>query len=454
VKYRIEADTLGEFKIPEDKYWGPQTQRSLQNFPIGRETIPDEVIEALAIIKKSAAIANRNLGQLENGLCSAICRAAEEIQEGKLASHFPLSVWQTGSGTQTNMNLNEVIANRCNELLAGPLVHPNDHVNRSQSSNDVFPSAIHVAAVKSIVTRLIPALRRIRNTFKQLETDNGHIIKIGRTHLQDATPITWGQEVSAWYRMMEKSESMIVSAVEQLKELAIGGTAVGTGLNAPAGFADTVVDEISQSLGIAFRSAENKFHALTSKDELVFVHGALKALAADLMKIANDVRWLASGPRAGIGEIKIPANEPGSSIMPGKVNPTQSEAVTMVVSQLFGNDVTIGFAASQGNFQLNVFMPVIAHNVMQSITLLADAITSFNDNCCIGIQANVGRMAENLENSLMLVTALNPYIGYDKAAAIAKHAYANNTTLRDAAVALGIMSGSEFDRIVKPENMV
>ena len=452
--YRIERDSFGELKVPMNKYWGAQTQRSLENFKIGNEKMPLEIIEAFAILKRAAAITNNKLGLLDDKITGTIVEVTQEILEGKLDGNFPLVVWQTGSGTQSNMNVNEVIANRANEILGEKLIHPNDHVNKSQSSNDTFPTAMHIAAIKSTQERLIPAMRGLNKTFVSLIEENKDIIKVGRTHLQDATPLTLGQEISGWHRMIEKSQDMIEKSLEELKELALGGTAVGTGLNAHPDFAVKVAEEIANITGIDFVTAKNKFHSLTSKDELVFAHGAIKALAANLMKIANDVRWLASGPRAGIGEITIPENEPGSSIMPGKVNPTQSEALTMVVCQVMANDVAVGFGASQGNFQLNVFMPVIIYNFLQSVRLLADSINSFNYNCAVGIKANKDKIKGYLDNSLMLVTALNPHIGYDNAAKIAKKADAEGTTLKEAALGLGLLTEEEFDRILRPENMI
>ncbi|NLC03267.1 MAG: class II fumarate hydratase [Tissierellia bacterium] len=454
MKFRIERDSFGELEVPIDKYWGAQTQRSFQNFKIGKEKMPLEIIRAFAILKKAAATTNNKLGLLDDKIATTIGTVADEILAGKLDENFPLAVWQTGSGTQSNMNVNEVIANRGNEILGEKLIHPNDHVNKSQSSNDTFPTAMHIAAIASLEENLIPALEGLKNTFNFLVDENKDIIKVGRTHLQDATPITLGQEISGWHRMLEKTEDMIKVSMEDLKELALGGTAVGTGLNAHPDFAVKVAEEISHITGVDYTTAKNKFHSLTSKDELVFVHGALKALAANLMKIANDIRWLASGPRAGIGEITIPENEPGSSIMPGKVNPTQSEALTMVVTQVMGNDATIGFGASQGNFQLNVFMPVIIYNFLQSVELLADGINSFNHNCAVGIKPNKEVIKDYLDNSLMLVTALNPHIGYDNAAKIAKKAEREGTTLKEAALSLELLTEEEFDRILKPEEMI
>jgi fumarate hydratase class II len=455
---RIEKDTLGEIRVPADRLWGAQTQRSLENFRIGTERMPLEVIRAFAILKKSAALANRRLGRLDPEKAEAIIRAAEEIMEGRWDNEFPLVVWQTGSGTQSNMNVNEVIARRANELLGAKgldlRVHPNDDVNRSQSSNDTFPTAMHIAAVAMTEDRVLPALERLKQTLAGKMEAFRDIIKTGRTHLQDATPLTLGQEISGWHGMLEKSGAMIAQSVQHLKELAIGGTAVGTGINAHPDFGKLAAEEISRMTGRTFVSAPNKFHALTSHDEIVYAHGALKALAADLMKIANDVRWLASGPRSGIGEIRIPANEPGSSIMPGKVNPTQSEAVTMVAVQVMGNDAAIGFAASQGNFELNVFKPVILHNFIQSARLLADAMDSFNVNCVAGIEANRETIRRNLQRSLMLVTALNPHIGYENAAKIAKLAHSRDLTLKEAALETGLLTEEEFDRWVRPEEMI
>jgi fumarate hydratase class II len=454
MKTRIEKDSMGEIAVPADKYWGAQTQRSLENFKIGEERMPTAVISAFAILKKAAAMANLRLGKLEEDRCGIISAVCDEIIEGSLWEHFPLVVWQTGSGTQSNMNVNEVIAGRGNELAGTRLLHPNDHVNMSQSSNDTFPTAMHIAAVLEIRSNLLPAIDRLADTFKRLEGENQGVIKIGRTHLQDATPITFSQEISGWRSMLEKTGNMIVQALRGLHELALGGTAVGTGLNAPEGFGQAVAAAVSELTGEKFVSAPNKFHSLTAKDELVYAHGALRALAADMMKIANDVRWLASGPRCGIGEIIIPENEPGSSIMPGKVNPTQCEAVTMVAVQVMANDVAVGMAASQGNFQLNVFMPVLIYNFLQSVRLLSESINSFNDHCATGIKANVRRMREYLHSSLMLVTALNPHIGYDNAARVAKKAYAENLSLKQAAVALGLLTEKQFDDAVRPENMV
>ncbi|WP_186671598.1 class II fumarate hydratase [Sporosarcina sp. BP05] len=456
--YRIEHDTFGEIKVPADKLWGAQTQRSKQNFKIGEERMPIGVIRAFAHLKKSAAIASHAHGALTEAKMKAISAAADEVVSGRLDDHFPLVVWQTGSGTQSNMNMNEVLARRGNQLLEEwgeeERLHPNDDVNKSQSSNDTFPTALHVAGVVAVQEQLVPAIGVLKDTLGKKSEEFMDIIKIGRTHLQDATPLTLGQEISGWHRMLEKTEKMIEGSVESMKELAIGGTAVGTGLNAPTGFGDRVAAEISTAVGIEFTSAINKFHSLTSYDEIVYVHGAIKALAADLMKIANDVRWLASGPRSGIGEITIPENEPGSSIMPGKVNPTQSEALTMVVAQVMGNDATIGFAASQGNFELNVFKPVIIFNFLQSVTLLSDAMISFNDNCAVGIEPNREEIDRKVQNSLMLVTALNPYIGYENAAKIAKTAHAEGTTLKEAALKSGLLTEEQFDEYVDPSKMI
>ena len=458
MEYRIEHDSMGEMQVPTDKYWGAQTQRSRQNFPIGvgAETMPWEIIHAFGILKKAAAQANRELlpQRMTEEKLRLISQACDEVIAGALNAHFPLVVWQTGSGTQSNMNANEVVAGRGNALAKKKLLHPNDDVNMSQSSNDTFPTAMHIAAVLAVEDRVLPAIDALAATFRRLEAQHEGIVKTGRTHLQDATPIQFSQEISGWRASLERDRELLALALEPLKELALGGTAVGTGLNAPAGFAELAAQKVCGLTGKQFKTAPNKFHALTSRDELVFAHGALKALAADLMKIANDVRWLASGPRDGLGEITIPENEPGSSIMPGKVNPTQCEAVTMVAVQVMGNDTAVGLAASQGNFELNVFMPVLAYNFLQSARLLAEAMLSFNANCAAGIRANTDKMKENLEKSLMLVTALNPIIGYENAAKIAKKAYKESKTLRQAAVELGLLSGEEFDRAVRPEAMV
>ena len=454
MEFRIEKDTMGEVKVPADKYWGAQTERSFENFKIGGEIMPREITHAFGILKKAAAIANYNLGKLPENKLKAISAACDEVISGKLNEHFPLVVWQTGSGTQSNMNANEVIANRGNEIAGEKLLHPNDDVNKSQSSNDTFPTAMHIAAVVAIEDKLFPAIDKLVETFKRLEKENEGIVKSGRTHLQDAVPVAFSQEISGWRVMVEKTKEQLGFALKGLKELALGGTAVGTGLNAPEGFDAEVAKQVGLLTGKDFVTAENKFHALTSKDEIVFAHGALKALAADMMKIANDVRWLASGPRLGLGEITIPANEPGSSIMPGKVNPTQCEAVTMVAVQVMGNDVAVGMAASQGNFELNVFMPVSAYNFLQSARLLAESIVSFNNNCAVGITANKDKMYNNLHNSLMLVTALNPYIGYENAAKTAKKAYNENISLKEACVSLGFLTAEKFDEVFHPEQMV
>ena len=454
MEYRIEKDSMGEMQVPADRYWAAQTQRSFQNFKIGGEKMPKEIIHAFGILKKGAAIANNHLGKLDDQKLDVICKAADEVIAGTLNDHFPLVVWQTGSGTQSNMNTNEVIANRGNEIAGEKLLHPNDHINMSQSSNDTFPTALHIAAATSIEDQLFPAIDKLIETFKRLEAENDDVVKSGRTHLQDAVPVKFSQEISGWRNMLEKSKKMLEAALPGLKELALGGTAVGTGLNAPKGFDVEVAKVISELTGKEFVTAENKFHALTSKDDITFAHGALKALAANLMKIANDVRWLASGPRCGLGEIFIPENEPGSSIMPGKVNPTRCESLTMVAVQVMGNDAAVGFAASQGNFELNVFMPVIAYNFLQSVRLLADGIISFNDNCAVGITANREKMKHNLHNSLMLVTALNPYIGYDNAAKTSKKAYKENISLKQACVELGFLTEEKFDEVFHPEEMV
>jgi fumarate hydratase class II len=458
--FRVEHDSMGEVRVPADALWGAQTQRSYQNFRIGTETMPRGIVRAFAILKKAAAQANAQLGTLDPTVASLIEEAADEVLAGQHEGEFPLKVWQTGSGTQSNMNVNEVLANRANRLavekgitLASP-VHPNDSVNRSQSSNDTFPTAMHVAAVLAVRQELEPAVERLIATFERLEAENAGVVKSGRTHLQDAVPIAFSQEISGWRGMLQTSLEQLDASLPMLRRLALGGTAVGTGLNAPAGFDTLVAERIAALTGEPFQTDPNKFHALTSKDAMVFSHGAVKALAANMMKIANDVRWLASGPRLGLGEIKIPANEPGSSIMPGKVNPTQCEAVTMVAVQVMGNDAAIGFAASQGNFELNVFMPVIAYNYLQSVRLLADAIDSFNRNCAVGIKANREKMSHNLHNSLMLVTCLNPYIGYERAAKVAHKAFDEGCSLREACVSLGYMTEEKFDQVFKPEEMV
>ena len=443
---------MGTVYVPADRLWGAQTQRSLQNFAIGEERMPAEIIRAFAVLKKAAALANRSCGRLDEDRCGRIAAACDEILTGARDGEFPLRVWQTGSGTQSNMNVNEVIAHLC--AAAGVQVHPNDHVNMSQSSNDTFPTALHIAAVCALEGRVLPALEALGRTLGRLEEENRDVIKIGRTHLQDAVPLRFSQEISGWRAMAEACHGYIRSSLEPLRDLALGGTAVGTGLNCPPGFAQKSAELISQLTGRCFRTAPNKFHALSSRDGLVHAHGALKALAADLMKIANDVRWLASGPRCGLGEITIPENEPGSSIMPGKVNPTQCEAVTMVAVQVMGNDVAVGMAASQGNFELNVFMPVCIYNFLQSARLLAESILSFNDNCAVGITANREKMHHNLHNSLMLVTALNPYIGYENAAKTAKKAFKENISLKEACVALGFLTAQQFDEVFHPEQMI
>lgn len=453
--YRTEHDTMGEVLVPADRYWGAQTQRSYMNFRIGTEKIPPQIIEAFAVLKKAAALANVELGMLDRERGEIIARVCDEILEGKLDGNFPLAVWQTGSGTQSNMNVNEVIANRASELTGGTVdFHPNNHVNCSQSSNDTFPTAMHIAALTAVEERVLPAVARLKETFLGLSQKYASIIKTGRTHLQDAVPLTLGQEISAWAEMLKKDGEFIAEASGSLRELALGGTAVGTGLNAHERFGERTAEIISELTGRRFVTAPNKFHALTSRDQIAFVHGAFRTLASDLMKIANDVRWLASGPRCGIGEILIPENEPGSSIMPGKVNPTQCEALTMVAAQVMGNDVTVGIGASQGNFQLNVYMPVMIYNFLQSAVLLSDAAESFRVHCAEGILPNEERIAENLEKSLMLVTALNPHIGYENAARIAKTAHREGITLRQAAVQTGLLTAEEFDRYVRPEEMV
>ena len=455
--YRTEHDSMGEIPVPADRYWGAQTQRSIENFPIGVgiETMPKEIIHAFGILKKAAARANHALKpeKMTGEKLAAVERACDEIIDGKLYDHFPLVVWQTGSGTQTNMNANEVIANRGNVIAGKKLLHPNDDVNMSQSSNDTSPTAMHIAAALILQERVIPAIAGLERELARLEEENRGVIKSGRTHLQDATPIAFSQEISGWRASLEGDRRMLEAAAGTLRQLALGGTAVGTGLNAPKGFDERVADEVTALTSMIFSTDFNKFHALTSKNELVFAHGALKALACDLMKIANDIRWLASGPRLGLGEITIPENEPGSSIMPGKVNPTQCEAVTMVAVQVMGNDAAVGIAASQGNFELNVFMPVLIYNFLQSARLLAEAMESFRERCVSGIRANREKMHDNLHNSLMLVTALNPYIGYENGAKVAKKAYAENITLRQACVALGFLTAEEFDRVFRPEEM-
>ena len=457
MEYRIEHDSMGEVKVPADRLWAAQTERSHENFRIGVdiETMPREITHAFGILKKAAAMANAELKpeKMTSEKLGAISQACDEVISGSLNDHFPLVVWQTGSGTQSNMNANEVIANRSNQIAGSKLCHPNDDINMSQSSNDTFPTAMHISAVIAIEDKLLPAIETLIATFKRLETENEGIVKSGRTHLQDATPIKFSQEISGWRSSLERDAELLRIAVKPLYELALGGTAVGTGLNAPKGFAELVAAKVASLTGKPFVTAENKFHALTSKDELVFAHGAIKATACDMMKIANDIRWLASGPRDGLGEIHIPENEPGSSIMPGKVNPTQCEAVTMVAVQVMGNDVAVSMAASQGNFELNVFMPVCIYNFLQSARLLAESIVSFNDRCACGIRANREKMEHNLHNSLMLVTALNPYIGYENAAKTAKKAYKENISLKEACVSLGFLTAERFDEVFHSEHM-
>lgn len=452
--YRTEHDSMGEVQVPVEKYWGAQTQRSFENFKIGTEKMPTEIIRAFAILKKAAAMANNRLGKLDERRKALISGVCDEILGGKLNEHFPLVVWQTGSGTQSNMNVNEVIANRGNEVAGEKLLHPNDHANMSQSSNDTFPTAMHIAAALEIEERLFPSLDTLIQSFERLMQENEGIVKTGRTHLQDATPISFSQEISGWKAMLEKSKEMLQLSLPGLRELALGGTAVGTGLNAPKGFDVEVAKAVSELTHKDFKTADNKFHSLSSKDELVFAHGALKALAANLMKIANDIRWLGSGPRCGLGEIFLPENEPGSSIMPGKVNPTQCEALTMVSVQVMANDVAVGMAASQGNFELNVYMPVCIYNFLQSVRLLSDAMLSFNRNCVVGIKANKEKMQENLHRSLMLVTCLNPYIGYENAAKTAKKAFQENISLKEACLQLGFLTEEKFDEVFQPEKMI
>ncbi len=458
MEFRTEHDSMGEVKVPADKYWAAQTQRSSENFRIGVgiETMPCEIVHAFGILKKAAALANAELRpeKMTAEKLDALTKAADEVITGQLIGHFPLVVWQTGSGTQSNMNANEVIANRGNEIAGKKLLHPNDDVNMSQSSNDTFPTAMHISAVLAIEDKLIPAVDTLIATFKRLEAENEGIVKSGRTHLQDATPIKFSQEISGWRSSLERDRELLTLALGPLYGLALGGTAVGTGLNAPRGFDELVAAKVAAITGKSFVTSPNKFHALTSKDEIVFAHGAVKALACDMMKIANDVRWLASGPRDGLGEIRIPENEPGSSIMPGKVNPTQCEAVTMVAVQVMGNDTAVSMAASQGNFELNVFMPVCAYNFLQSVRLLAEAIVSFDKNCASGIVADKDKMYHNLHNSLMLVTALNPYIGYENAAKTAKKAYKEGISLKQACVELGFLTEEKFDEVFHPELMV
>jgi len=455
---RIERDTMGEIEVPADKYWAAQTQRSLLNFKIGEEKMPAEITRAFTYLKKSVALVNKDLGKLDPKIADAIAEAADASLKGDLKGNYPLVVWQTGSGTQSNMNNNEVLANKATEILGGDftkekLVHPNDHVNMSQSSNDTYPTALHVAAIIAVEDQLLPAIDKLRTTLHAKAVEFKDLVKIGRTHLQDATPITLGQEISGYVEMLDKCKAMAIESLKPVRELALGGTAVGTGLNAHPELGQRVAKKLSELTGKEFVTAPNKFHALTSHDALVFAHGALKALSADMMKIANDIRWLASGPRCGLGEIEIPANEPGSSIMPGKVNPTQAEAVTMVTCQVMGNDAAIGFAASQGNFELNVFKPVIAYNFLQSVRLLADSMVSFNDHCAIGITPVKDKIDHFLHDSLMLVTALNPHIGYENAAKIAKTAHAEKSTLKATAAKLGLVKEEDFDKFVVPENM-
>lgn len=459
MNFRIEKDTMGEVKVPNNKYWGAQTQRSFENFKISSEKMPKVLIHSFAYLKKSLAMVNNELKKLDDEKKNAIVKACDEIIEGKFDDNFPLSIWQTGSGTQTNMNVNEVIANRANEILGLDFrkekkIHPNDHVNMSQSSNDTFPTTMHIAALYQMENKLLPSLNSLIKVFEDKVKEFDGIVKIGRTHLQDATPLTLAQEFSGYLSMLVHSKEQILVSLNGLRELAIGGTAVGTGLNAHPKLSQMVSDELGKLLNIKFVSSPNKFHALTSHDAIVFAHGALKALAANLMKIANDIRWLASGPRCGLGEISIPENEPGSSIMPGKVNPTQCEALTMVAVQVMGNDTTIGFAASQGNFELNVYKPVIIYNFLQSLDLLADGMNSFNIHCAYGIKANKEKIAFNLHNSLMLVTALNPHVGYENAAKIAKNAHKKGISLKESAMELGIISEEDFDKFVDPNKMI
>lgn len=458
MSFRIEHDTFGEIQVPADKFWGAQTQRSKQNFPVGKEQMPIEVVYGFAHLKKAAAIVNKGLGKLSDAKSDAIVKACDDVLSGKLDDHFPLVVWQTGSGTQSNMNVNEVVAFVANQYLkeaaSDETVHPNDDVNKSQSSNDTYPTAMHVALFHEIESKLLPSLKTLRDTLREKEEKFESIIKIGRTHLQDATPLTLGQEVSGWRFMLDKCEELLNTSKKELLNLAIGGTAVGTGINAHPEFGDRVAKQIGEQTGYDFISSPNKFHALTAHDEVTFVHGALKALAADLMKIANDIRWLSSGPRAGLAEISIPENEPGSSIMPGKVNPTQSEMLTMVAVQVMGNDAAVGIAASQGNFELNVFKPVIMYNTLQSIYLLTDGMQSFNDNCAVGIEPIEENITKYLNESLMLVTALNPHIGYEKAAYIAKTAHKEGLTLKASALKSGYLTEEQFNEWIKPEEMI
>ncbi|MGO4860711.1 class II fumarate hydratase [Atopobiaceae bacterium LCP21S3_F11] len=453
-EWRVEHDSMGEMRVPVDALWGAQTQRSHENFPIGTETMPRGIVRAFAVLKKAAAQANAELGAITAEQRDAIAAACDEVLDGRLDDQFPLVVWQTGSGTQSNMNVNEVLANRGNQIAGEKILHPNDSCNRSQSSNDTFPTALHIACDLAVTRELIPATRQLCETFAGLERASAGVVKSGRTHLQDAVPISFSQEVSGWRGLLENAVDELEASLAGLRRLALGGTAVGTGLNAPEGFDRLVAERVTDLTGEPFVTEPNKFSALSGKDAVVFAHGAVKALACNMMKVANDVRWLASGPRLGLGEIFIPANEPGSSIMPGKVNPTQCEAVTMVAVQVMGNDATIGMAASQGNFELNVFMPVIAYDFLQSCRLLADTIRSFDERCARGIRPNRERMEHNLHDSLMLVTALNPYIGYENAARVAKKAYAEGTSLREACVGLGYLTPERFDEVFHPEQMV
>ena len=457
-KVRIEHDSMGEIAVPADKYWGAQTERSRRNFPVGagHETMPEEILRAFAVLKKAAAQANRAVQpqRMTEEKCAVISAVCDEILAGRLDGNFPLVVFQTGSGTQSNMNVNEVIANRGNALAGKKLLHPNDDVNMSQSSNDTFPTAMHIAAVLAVENDLLPSCEALVQTFRRLEKENEDVLKVGRTHLQDAVPLRFSQEISGWRSSVETDMEMLRAALVPLRSLALGGTAVGTGLNAPAGFAEAAAERVAALTAQPFVTAENKFHALSSRSELVFAHGALKALACDMMKIANDVRWLASGPRCGLGEIAIPENEPGSSIMPGKVNPTQCEQVTMTAVQVIGNDTAVGLAASQGNFELNVFLPVCIYNFLQSVRLLGASVASFNERCAAGIRANREKMAENMERSLMLVTALTPHIGYERAAEVAKLAHRENLTLRESCLRLGYMTAEAFDAVYRPEKMV
>lgn len=449
---RIERDSMGEIAVPKDALWGAQTERSRQNFKIGQEKMPQDLLRALILVKKAAATANQEVGKLAENKTSAILKAADKLLSGSYWQEFPLVIWQTGSGTQTNMNVNEVIAHLA--TTEDLTIHPNDDVNMSQSSNDVFPTAIHIAVTRAIRLKLIPAINNMISILQELEVKYQDVVKIGRTHLQDATPVTFSQEISGWRSSLEHNQEMLTAALGELQQLAIGGTAVGTGLNASSEYVEAFIESLVQETDIDFSSDENKFHALANRDACVFASGALKALAGNALKMANDIRWLASGPRSGLGEITLPSNEPGSSIMPGKVNPTQCEALSMVCLQVMGNDATIGIAASQGNFELNVYLPLIAYNLLQSIDLLTDSLDSFSENCLMGITVNEDRMEELLSQSLMLVTALNPHIGYDKGAQVAKKAYQENTTLKAAAVSLGFLTAAEFEQWVKPENMV